>query len=165
MVICEKNHSHYNIFYHWYIVRLKDFSFKERSFTLELPKPLILADTLVSVLYPPFDHLTPLARYIHSRTVDHKKFYRMYSLVHSTAGVSLLRQTQLLLQPVKVRWRWVKMLEKRKEREGKREKLRREGVEEKQRWRGKKLKFLTSQRKNLQKRLLKATKVKKYFVK
>lgn len=50
-------------FYHWYNVRLKDFSFKERSFTLELPKPLILADTLVSVLYPPFDHLTPLARY------------------------------------------------------------------------------------------------------
>jgi hypothetical protein len=43
---------------------LKDLSFKERSFTLELPKPLILADVLVSALYPPFDNLTPLARYI-----------------------------------------------------------------------------------------------------
>ena len=43
--------------------RLKDLSFKERSFTLELPKPLILADILVSVLYPPFDNLTLLARY------------------------------------------------------------------------------------------------------
>ena len=44
------------------VYRLKDFSFKERCFTLELPKPLILADIVVSVLYPPFDHLTPLAR-------------------------------------------------------------------------------------------------------
>ena len=51
------------IYTHVHPCRLKDFSFKEHSFTLELPKPLILADILVSVLYPPFDHLTPLARW------------------------------------------------------------------------------------------------------
>ena len=39
--------------------RLKNFSFKEHSFVLELPKPLLLADVAVRLLLPPFDPLSP----------------------------------------------------------------------------------------------------------
>jgi cancer susceptibility candidate protein 1 len=39
--------------------RLKDFSFKLNKFTLELPKPMLLADVAVRVLYLHYDTLTP----------------------------------------------------------------------------------------------------------
>lgn len=42
--------------------RLKNFSFKTRNFTLELPKPLLLADVAIRVLYPTYDSITPLSK-------------------------------------------------------------------------------------------------------
>jgi len=41
---------------------LKNFTFKERYFVLDIPKPLLLADAAVRVLYLPFDPLSPLSR-------------------------------------------------------------------------------------------------------
>lgn len=42
--------------------RLKNFGFKERSFVLELPKPLLLQDVALRLLYPPYDTLSPQSR-------------------------------------------------------------------------------------------------------
>lgn len=48
--------------------RLKDFSFEHRSFTLELPKSMLLADVAVRVMYPTYDLLTPCSRSYHCKT-------------------------------------------------------------------------------------------------
>ena len=44
------------------VLRLKDFTFEHRSFTMELPKSMLLADVAVRVMYPTYDLLTPRGR-------------------------------------------------------------------------------------------------------
>ena len=47
---------------------MKDFSFKDHlQFTLELPKPLLLADAAVRVLRLPFDDLSPQSSSYHCK--------------------------------------------------------------------------------------------------
>lgn len=41
------------------LFRLKEFSFKYRHFTLELPKPMLLADVAIRLMYLPYDALSP----------------------------------------------------------------------------------------------------------
>ena len=45
--------------------RLKEFTFKTRDFTLDLPKPMLLADVAVRVLYLSYDLLSPLSKTYH----------------------------------------------------------------------------------------------------
>lgn len=39
--------------------RLKSFGFNEQEITVEIPKPLLLGDVAVRVMWPPYDPLTP----------------------------------------------------------------------------------------------------------
>ena len=48
--------------------RLKNFTFKTREFNFDLPKPMLLADVAVRVLYLSYDPLSPLSRTYHSPT-------------------------------------------------------------------------------------------------
>ncbi len=50
------------------IDRLKEFSFKTRDFTLDLPKPMLLADVAVRVLYLSYDLLSSLSKTYHCPT-------------------------------------------------------------------------------------------------
>ena len=52
--------SLYGAFSH--LLRLKNFGFKERSFVLDLPKPLLLLDTALRLVLPPYDTLSPQCR-------------------------------------------------------------------------------------------------------
>ena len=57
--------------------RLKDFTFEHQSFTMELPKSMLLADVAVRVMYPMYDLLTPCGRsYHHKKGISSSKCSR-----------------------------------------------------------------------------------------